>query len=82
MTARFLVSLAGLFALLLSGCTLVVGNRMECDPADDLCPPGSRCEGGECVAAATDGDSDADVENDVDVDVDNDTDDDCDGTTL
>jgi hypothetical protein len=74
MTARFLVSLAGFFALLLSGCTLVVGNRMECDPADDRCPPGSRCEGGECVAAATDGDSDADAENDVEAEPEGDAD--------
>ena len=25
-----------------SACSLVVGNRMECDPDDDRCPPGSR----------------------------------------
>jgi hypothetical protein len=59
-----------------SACSLVVGNRMECDPDDDRCPPGSRCEDGHGVVASgdgdadVDGDADLDAENDVDVDVD------------
>jgi hypothetical protein len=52
----------------LSGCSLVTGSRIECDPEDDYCPSGYHCDQGECVPGGGDGDADGDGDGDGDTD--------------
>ena len=65
-----LVALLGVS--ILAGCTAVVEDRRACDPEDDFCPEGFRCDGSRCVRADADGDADADIETDRDVENDRD----------
>lgn len=75
---RLLICALSTWILVPTGCSLVVGSRSECSADDDFCPPGSRCENGECVANSGDGDLDADTDGDGDGDVDADADSDGD----
>jgi hypothetical protein len=63
-----------LLSILTGGCTLVVTNRAVCDDEHQLCPVGYRCQDGDCVPAAADGDADTDSDTDVDSDADSDAD--------